>query len=155
MTAPGQYTEEQCKPCFLKELHINVPSEEAPSGALFSRPFSAEAGLHKGLQFLAVGGATKHSRFSVDLLKAALEQVNAVKAAGFDGVTFDIERTTGGGEALAAAFLEAFAACKRAGLLVMVATSHSSLVAMRSSLTLFQRVASGTTRRSWPGTSLA
>ena len=31
MTAPGQYTEEQCKPCFLKELHINVPSEEAPS----------------------------------------------------------------------------------------------------------------------------
>jgi len=73
-----------------------------------------------------VGGATKHSRFSVDLLKAALEQVNAVKAAGFDGVTFDIERTTGGGEALAAAFLEAFAACRRAGLLVMVATSHSA-----------------------------
>ena len=31
VTAPGQYTEEQCKPCFLKELHINVPSEEAPS----------------------------------------------------------------------------------------------------------------------------
>ena len=44
-----------------------------------------------------MGGATKHSRFSVDLLKAALEHVDSVKAAGFDGVTFDIERTTGGG----------------------------------------------------------
>ena len=126
VTAPGEYTAEQCKPCFLKELNIKVASDEAPSEALFSRPFSREAGLHKGLQFLAVGGATDKSKFSVDLLKAALDQVEAVKAAGFDGVTFDIERTNGGGEALAAAFTDAFAACKQAGLLVMVSTSHSA-----------------------------
>ena len=41
-------------------------------------------------------------------------------------MTFDIERTNGGGDALAAAFTDAFAACKRAGLLVMVSTSHSA-----------------------------
>ena len=126
VTAPGQYTEEQCKMCFISDLNITVASDEAPSEALFSRPFSREAGLHRGLQFLAVGGATEKSKFSVDLLRAALDQVDAVKAAGFDGVCFDIERTNGGAEALAAAFTDAFAACKRAGLLVMITTSHSA-----------------------------
>jgi hypothetical protein len=59
-----------------------VARDEAPSEALFSRPFSREAGLHNGLQFLAVGGATDKSKFSVDLLEKALDQVEAVKAAG-------------------------------------------------------------------------
>ena len=34
------------------------------------------------LQFLAVGGATDKSKFSVPVLQAALDQVEAVKAAG-------------------------------------------------------------------------
>ena len=127
VTSPGQYTEAQCKMCFIAELNITVASDESPSEALFSRPFSREAGLHRGLQFLAVGGATDKSKFSVELLRGFVTgQLEPVKAAGFDGVCFDIERTNGGSVALAAAFTDAFAACKRAGLLVMITTSHSA-----------------------------
>ena len=105
--------------CFTTELNITVAREEAPAEALFSRPFSREAGLHQGLQFLAVGGATAKSKFNVETLRAFVSgELEPVKNAGFDGVCFDIEKTQGGAEELAVAFTEAFAACKKAGLLV-------------------------------------
>ena len=127
VTAPGQYTEAQCKMCFTTELNITVAREEAPAEALFSRPFSREAGLHQGLQFLAVGGATAKSKFNVETLRAFVSgELEPVKNAGFDGVCFDIEKTQGGAEELAVAFTEAFAACKKAGLLVMITTSHTA-----------------------------
>jgi hypothetical protein len=54
-----------------------------------------------------------------------------VKAAGFHGICFDIEMTIGEIE-LVKAVEQAFAACKRADLLVMVTTSHSAPYAAAS-----------------------
>ena len=57
--------------------------------------------------------------------------LDRVKEAGFHGVCFDIEMTKGEKE-LAEAFEKAFAACRSAGLLVLVTTSHSAPYAASS-----------------------
>jgi hypothetical protein len=91
------------------------------------RPFSTEADLHAGLQFISLGGANAAGAFSNETLRGFLpENLQSVKAAGFSGICFDVEMTEGGAERLAAALEAAFVACKKAGMLVMVTTSHTA-----------------------------
>ena len=53
------------------------------------------------------------------------EEIEMIKHAGFSGVCFDIEETNGGME-LIEAFERAFKALTKAGLEVMITTSHSA-----------------------------
>lgn len=81
----------------------------------------------KGVRFLTLGGANMAGtmsamRFDALSVDGVLE---GVKAAGFQGLAFDIEMTIGEDD-LVVAQERAFAACKEAGLLVMVTTSHSA-----------------------------
>lgn len=122
ITAPGQWTEEQCAGCFADEL----PKALTPSQIEAQHPFSREAGLHQGVQFLDIGGASERGVLSVEKLASFFTGgLDKVKDAGFDGICFDIEMTKGE-EALVKEFERAFAACKQAGLLVMITTSHSA-----------------------------
>ena len=122
ITAPGQWTEEQCAGCFAEEL----PKALTPSQIEAQSPFSREAGLHQGVQFLDIGGASERGVLSVEKLASFFtDGLDKVKEAGFDGICFDIEMTKGE-EPLVLEFERAFAACKQAGLLVMITTSHSA-----------------------------
>ena len=122
ITAPGQWTEEQCAGCFADEL----PKALTPSQIEAQHPFSREAGLHQGVQFLDIGGASERGVLTVEKLQSFFtDGLDKVKDAGFDGVCFDIEMTKGE-EPLVKEFERAFAACKQAGLLVMITTSHSA-----------------------------
>jgi hypothetical protein len=126
VVAPGAWTEEQCKGCFNDELNITTKAPELPSEAKMLRPFSREAGLHAGLQFLSLGGASAEGTFNVASLAGFFTgDLQTVKEAGFDGICFDIELTKGA-EELVEKFEEAYAACKKAGMLVMITTSHSA-----------------------------
>ena len=93
------------------------------------RPFSADAGIHTGLQFISLGGSNAAGAFSNETLHGAgftPKGLASVKAAGFSGICFDVEVTEGSADALAAALEAAFLACKKAGMLVMVTTSHTA-----------------------------
>jgi hypothetical protein len=122
ITAEGSWTEEQCKGCFLDDLNQTAPLTDAAK----HHPFSPEAGLHRGVQFLSIGGASQRGVLTRDSLKSFFRKgLDKVKDAGFQGVCFDIELTKGE-EGLVAEFERAFAACKKEGLLVMVTTSHTA-----------------------------
>ena len=93
------------------------------------RPFSADAGIHTGLQFISLGGSNAAGAFSNETLHGAgftPKGLASVKAAGFSGICFDVEVTEGSADALAPALEAAFLACKKAGMLVMVTTSHTA-----------------------------
>ena len=77
------------------------------------------------LQFLTLGGANAEGMVTATALDAVADGLEDVKAAGFHGICFDIELTIGEQD-LVDAQERAFAACKKAGLLVMVTTSHSA-----------------------------
>jgi len=84
------------------------------------------------VQFLSVGGASEVGWLSAAKLQEfTTENIEAVKLAGFHGVCFDVELTKGEQD-LVRAFNRAFAAIKKAGLLVMVTTSHSAPYAASS-----------------------
>ena len=80
---------------------------------------------NKRLQFLTLGGANAEGMVTSAAMDAVAAGLEDVKAAGFDGICFDIELTLGEQD-LVEAQERAFAACKQAGLLVMVTTSHSA-----------------------------
>ena len=91
------------------------------------RPFSVDAELHTGLQFISLGGANSAGTFSNETLAGfSSAELESVKAAGFSGVCFDVEMTDGDAQRLALALEAAFVACKKAGLLVMLTTSHTA-----------------------------
>jgi hypothetical protein len=122
ITAPGAWTEEQCKGCFKGELK---PSQR-PSELQTNHPYASEAGLYEGVQFLDIGGASDRGVLTVQTLQSFFSGgLEKVKDAGFEGVCFDIEMTKGE-EELVKEFERAFVACKQAGLLVMITTSHSA-----------------------------
>ena len=122
ITSPGQWTAEQCAGCFEGEL----PRALTPSDIQAQHPFSREAGLHQGVQFLDIGGASERGVITVEKLQSFFTGgLDKVKDAGFDGICFDIEMTKGE-EPLVKELEKAFAATKQAGLLVMVTTSHSA-----------------------------
>ena len=121
MIEPGNANEQYCKKCYAPEKAQKV----------VPHPFSQRAGVYKGVQFLGLGGASDDGVMSklkmADFWGEGYAQVGieAIKDAGFQGVCFDIELTKGEAD-LVGAFEKAFAACKQAGLLVMVTTSHSA-----------------------------
>ena len=129
---PRGQTEAQCKDCFNDELNITLPKKEPLPVAKRLHPFSREAKLHEGLQFLSLGGATGDGSFTVGRLAGFFDGgLEAVREAGFDGICFDIELTQGG-EELVTEFEKAYAACHASGLLVMITTSHSAPYAASS-----------------------
>ena len=121
MIEPGNANEQYCRKCYAPEKAQKV----------VPHPFSQRAGMYKGVQFLGLGGASDDGVMSklkmADFWGEGYAQVGieAIKDAGFQGVCFDIELTKGEAD-LVPAFERAFAACKQAGLLVMVTTSHSA-----------------------------
>jgi len=123
---PDSFLNPKCKPCYAPKPEKNDTSTKEP-------PFSAKAGLYQGLQFLSVGGANRNGLINAQRLEeySSKEGLDQIKAAGFEGVCFDVESTEGE-EELVAALERAFAACKRAGLLVMVTTSHTAPYAAAS-----------------------
>jgi hypothetical protein len=130
--AKGAWTEVQCKDCFNEDLNITMPKKDPLPASKRLHPFSRAAKLHEGLQFLSLGGATGDGSFTVGRLEGFFSGgLEPVKAAGFDGICFDIELTQGG-EELVAEFEKAYAACHSAGLLVMITTSHSAPYAASS-----------------------
>ena len=107
---------EMCKRCF-------EPDDDLPSNS--THPYSPSAGLYSGVPFLGIGGATGNGIITVEVLDSfTSDGLAAIKDAGFQGVAFDMEMT-GDGE-LVQAQERAFANVKRAGLLVLVTTSHSA-----------------------------
>ena len=124
---PDSFLQPKCTPCYApKERNSTDASAAAPM-------FSAKAGLYQGLQFLSVGGANRNGLINAQRLEdySTSEGLDQIKAAGFEGVCFDVESTEGEQE-LVTALERAFAACKRAGLLVMVTTSHTAPYAAAS-----------------------
>ena len=105
---PGAATEPTCKRCL-------DPKKDASQ---------------ERLQFLTIGGANAEGMVTAAALDGVEDGLEAVKEAGFAGLCFDIELTVGDQD-LVEAQERAFAACKRAGLLVMVTTSHSAPVRLR------------------------
>jgi hypothetical protein len=85
------------------------------------------------VQFVSLGGAGGPGTITVGKLKRFTDEDGAetVKNAGFHGVCFDIELTTGE-EDLVEAMEKTFRILKKAGLLVMVTTSHSAPYAASS-----------------------
>jgi hypothetical protein len=129
LTAPGAWTAEQCRGCFLDELPPNL----RPSELETNHPFAKEAGLFQGMQFLGIGGASARGVLTVETLQSFFTGgLDKVKDAGFDGVCFDVEMTRGEETALVKELERAFSACSLAGLLVMVTTSHSAPFASSS-----------------------
>jgi hypothetical protein len=108
VVAEGAATELTCKICLAPEPPENLE-------------------ITKGVRFLTLGGANMAGTMSTTRFDAlSVEGVlDGVRAAGFQGVAFDIEMTIGEDD-LVVAQERAFAACKEAGLLVMVTTSHSA-----------------------------
>jgi hypothetical protein len=114
---------EICKRCFDPDL-------DTKDGNV-SHPYSPKAGLYSGVPFLGIGGATGNGMITVEALDAFTGHGLAmIKDAGFQGVSFDME-LTGEGD-IVAAQEKAFANVKKAGLLVMVTTSHSAPYAAAS-----------------------
>ena len=108
VVAEGSATELTCKICLAPD-----PPEDPAST--------------KGVKFLMLGGANMAGTMSAmkfDALSVG-DTLEQVRAAGFQGVGFDIEMTIGEGD-LVDAQERAFAACKEAGLLVMITTSHTA-----------------------------
>ena len=128
MTEPGSVWAATCGIC------LNPPKQDAVSKLAAKHPYSRSIGhpdLNKGLQFLSLGGANRGGMLNVDRFKNFEQDLPKVKAAGFQGICFDIEMTVGESE-LVRETEKVFAACKRNGLLVMVTTSHSAPYAAAS-----------------------
>lgn len=129
MIVPGAKDEANCGKCF-------APTPKAIDSP---QPFSKKAGLYEGVPFLALGGASGNGVFTAERLKESFggdEGLAAVKEFGFQGLCFDVEMTREDDPAaLVAAFELAFAATRKAGLLVMVTTSHSAPYAAGSTET--------------------
>ena len=85
------------------------------------------------MPFLSVGGANRNGLINAQRLEdySKPEGLDEIKKAGFEGVCFDVESTEGEDD-LVDALERAFAACKKAGLLVMVTTSHTAPYAAAS-----------------------
>ena len=125
--SPREWTAERCRGCFVDEL----PPERLPTDLETRHPFATAAGLYQGVQFLDIGGASNRGVLTFETLRDFhASNLQKVKDAGFDGVCFDVEMTrgedTGEVKALVRALEHAFKACKRAGLLVMLTTSHTA-----------------------------
>ena len=79
-----------------------------------------------GDHFLTVGGGNSAGLFTEQTLKAVTAKADAIKAAGYGGIMYDVEEVIGPSSTMVPLFTESFAAMKKAGLVVAVTTSHSA-----------------------------
>ncbi len=123
----------RCKSCLGSELKKAAPStQELAAKRQPYPPFSTELGLRQGVQFVSIGGADGAGTLSAAKLQSIWEGgAEAARDAGYHGICFDVESTSGE-EDLVQAFERAFVAIKKAGLLVLVTTSHSAPYAASS-----------------------
>lgn len=77
----------------------------------------------QGDKYCSVGGGNDHGAFTPSRIQKITQNVHLFKQAGYDGVCYDVEELSGD---CVAAFTQSFAACKAAGLKVLVTTSHSA-----------------------------
>ena len=109
-----------------------------PPGTTIGIAFSGWSTVDKALQagppagslagtakYLSLGGGNKNGVLSVDMLNSFGSHTPSIRGAGFNGVCFDVEESSA---AMIPAMQHAFAACKAAGLRVLVTTSHSAPV---------------------------
>ena len=109
-----------------------------PPGTTIGIAFSGWSTVEKALQagppagslagtakYLSLGGGNKNGVLSVDMLNSFGSHTPSIRGAGFNGVCFDVEESSA---AMIPAMQHAFAACKAAGLRVLVTTSHSAPV---------------------------
>lgn len=80
----------------------------------------------EGQKILTVGGGNSAGLFSASTLAAVTAKAAAIKAAGYDGIMYDVEEVQGPSSSLVPLFKQSFAAMKGAGLIVGVTTSHSA-----------------------------
>lgn len=91
----------------------------------FPPPFSMKAGKYRGAQYISLGGGANTPPWSAEIANIPDDEIKAVRDAGFTGICFDIEAITGDVE-LVDVFEDTFARCRRAGVQVLVTTSHSA-----------------------------
>lgn len=121
-------SEDEAKQKVLKDFGETCRScvvTEADYMKSWARPFSTG---WRGKQFLSLGGSRSIESWRAEFLDGLVdggEEIKMIKQAGFTGVCFDIEETSGGME-LVEAFERSFKALKKAGLEVMITTSHSA-----------------------------
>ena len=128
---PGNWNAARCMACLDKK---GPPTKKDKIAAARPYPpFTTDLAFRQGVQFVSLGGAGGPGTITVAKLKRFTDEDGAqtVKNAGFHGVCFDIELTTGE-EDLVEAMEKTFRILKKAGLLVMVTTSHSAPYAASS-----------------------
>lgn len=113
---------------------VGAPPAGATIGIAFSGWSTVEQALQAGppagalagtAKYLSLGGGNKNGVLSVDMLNGFGSHIPSIQGAGFNGVCFDVEESSA---QMIPAMQAAFAACKAAGLRVLVTTSHSAPV---------------------------
>jgi len=79
-----------------------------------------------GQKIITLGGGNSAGLFTEATLTTLSAKADAIKAAGYVGVMYDVEEVQGPSSTMAPLFSKSFQAMKSAGLLVMVTTSHSA-----------------------------
>jgi hypothetical protein len=128
---PGNWNAARCNACLDKKGPATEKDRLAKARPY--PPYKTDLEFRQGVQFVSLGGAGGPGTLTVAKLKRFTDDDGAetVKNAGFHGVCFDIELTVGE-EELVEAFERTFSILKKAGLLVMVTTSHSAPYAASS-----------------------
>ena len=80
----------------------------------------------RGRKHLSLGGGNAAGMFTEEALTTIIKDLPLVITANYSGIVFDVEEVVGSSSTMAPLFAEAFAACKRLGLIVTVTTSHSA-----------------------------
>lgn len=125
-------SKEEARQTVLKEFSDACRScliTKEDEAAAWAHPFSLKSGQYRGAQYLSLGGGRSEAAFNPEALSGLVEGSEAIaqiKDAGFAGVCFDVEEAHGDTKELITAFERSFAALKKAGLNVMVTTSHSA-----------------------------
>jgi hypothetical protein len=115
---------ENCRSCVVTKADLSSTAK----AKAWAHPFSEAAGTYRGKQYLSLGGSRSIEAWRTEFLDGFVDggsDIAAIKTAGFVGVCFDIEETNGGKD-LIKAFERAFRVLKKAGLEVMITTSHSA-----------------------------
>jgi len=109
---------------------VNV--SETNMGVAFSGENDAQSALDEsngirgklqGSAYISIGGGDAAGRWTSAIVQKVTQYCSGKKFSGYTGVCFDVEEGDGG---LESQFAAAFSACKSAGYVVFVTTSHSA-----------------------------
>jgi len=92
-------------------------------------------GKLQGEKYISIGGGDAAGRWTSQTVQKVTEYCSGKKFGGYTGVCFDVEEGDGG---LANLFAAAFSACKNAGYVNFVTTSHSAPYGFSDSATLIR-----------------